>query len=241
VYLKVDCGYGRAGVVPGTDAAIALAAHLHGSDCIDFRGLLAHGGHSYDCVNRAEIRVVAEQERAVVVGFADELRSQGLTISEVSIGSTPTMCVAEDLTGVTEIRPGNYALFDRFQATIGSCSMDEVAISVLATVIGAYPDRVLLDCGALALSKDPGPVHVDPDGGFGLLLTPDMRPVEGLSLVGLSQEHGKAKGPGATQFQVGDRMRVVPNHSCLTMACFEQVHIVDGTRVVDAWKPCRGW
>jgi D-serine deaminase-like pyridoxal phosphate-dependent protein len=60
-------------------------------------------------------------------------------------------------------------------------------------------------------------------------------------LVGLSQEHGKAKGPGATQFQVGDRMRVVPNHSCLTMACFEQVHIVDGTRVVDAWKPCRGW
>ena len=241
VYLKVDCGYGRAGVVPGTAEAVHLATQLHRSGHVDFRGLLTHGGHSYDCVNRAEIGVVAEQERAVVVDFAEQLRAQWLDISEVSVGSTPTMCVTEDLTGVTEIRPGNYALFDRFQAAIGSCSLDDVAISILATVIGAYPNRLILDCGALALSKDPGPVHADPDCGYGLLRTVDMRPVEALSLVGLSQEHGKAKGAGAQHFQVGDRLRVVPNHSCLTMACFDEAHIVDGHQVVDAWAPCRGW
>ena len=241
VYLKVDCGYGRAGVVPGTRKALQLAQSIHQSAHLVFRGLLTHGGHSYDCMNRSEIRVVAEQERAVIVGFAEELRDQGIPVPEVSVGSTPTMCVTDNLEGVTEIRPGNYALFDRFQAAIGSCEEHDVAISVLATVIGAYGDRLILDCGALALSKDPGPVHVDPDCGYGLVRTIDMQPVADVKLVGLSQEHGKLTGAGASRFKVGDRLRVVPNHSCLTMACFDTAHVVDDSRVVDAWSPCRGW
>jgi len=241
VFLKVDCGYGRAGVVPGTEEAEALAIALHEDANIDFRGVLTHGGHSYDCLNREEIRVIAEQERVAVVDFAALLRAKGIPVPEVSVGSTPTMCVAENLPGVTEIRPGNYAVFDRFQTAIGSCSPEDVAISVLATVIGAYSDRLILDCGALALSKDPGPTHVDPHCGFGQLMTEDMLPIEGLSLTGLSQEHGKVVGAAAKNFQVGDRLRVIPNHSCLTLACFDEVRVVDGSMVVDSWSPCRGW
>ncbi len=241
VFLKVDCGYGRAGVVPGTGEAVALARTLHEDPSIEFRGLLTHGGHSYGCHNREEILLVAEQERSVVVDFAAQLRKEGIQFPEVSVGSTPTMCVAKNLSGVTEIRPGNYAIFDAFQAAIGSCSLDDVAISVLSTVIGAYENRLVLDCGALALSKDQGPVHVDPKCGFGRLFTENFVPLDGLSLIGLSQEHGKVVGPDVQQFQVGDRIRIVPNHSCLTLACFDTAQVIERNKVVDTWSPCRGW
>ena len=102
---------------------MALARRLHASSVIDFRGLLTHGGHSYDCVSVDEIRVVAAEERDQVVGFAEDLRALGVPISEVSVGSTPTMVHVDHLEGVTEMRPGNYALFDAFQAAIGSCGV----------------------------------------------------------------------------------------------------------------------
>ena len=241
VYLKVDCGYGRAGVIPGTKHARMTATALHDSKTLDFRGLLTHGGHSYDCHGPEEIAKVARQERSSVVGLAEALRTSGVPIDEVSIGSTPTMMVVEDLTGVTEIRPGNYAVFDRYQASIGSCCLEDVAVSVLATVIVQYPDRAILDTGALALSKDPGPVHIDPECGFGLIRTLDMEPVPGVRLVGLSQEHGKVKGPGVSSLRLGQQLRIVPNHSCLTIASHDVVHVVQDQKVVDAWVPCRGW
>jgi D-serine deaminase-like pyridoxal phosphate-dependent protein len=241
VFLKVDCGYGRAGVVPGTMTARQTAMALHDARALDFRGLLTHGGHSYDCTSRDEIAKVALQERSSVVGLAEALRSAGVPIPEVSVGSTPTMSVVQDLTGVTEIRPGNYAVFDRFQASIGSCDLEDVAVTVLATVIGKYPDRVVLDAGATALSKDPGPVHIDPECGFGLIRTIDMEPIVDLRLVGLSQEHAKVKGGGVEKLVLGQQVRIVPNHSCLAIGCHDLVHVVRGQEVVDAWIPCRGW
>ena len=241
VWLKVDCGYGRAGVRPGSESAMALARRLDDSPHVEFAGLLTHGGHSYDCVDPAGILAVAQQERDEVTQFADLLRDEGIVVTGVSVGSTPTMMHVDHLRGVTEMRPGNYALFDRFQAAIGSCTLDDVAVTVLGSVLSVFPDRAILDVGALSLSKDPGPTHVDPGCGFGRLLGVDNQPLSGLSLVGISQEHGKVKGPGAPHLTVGDRVRVMPNHSCLSMACFPVVHGVRGTEVVAEWSPCRGW
>jgi D-serine deaminase-like pyridoxal phosphate-dependent protein len=243
VFLKVDCGYGRAGVNPHTDGAIALAERLHRSSSVEFRGLLTHGGHSYDCVDRLGIAAVADQERDAVVGFAQRLRVLGIPVPEVSVGSTPTMRVAEDLRGVTEIRPGNYVFFDGFQSMIGSCDIDEVAFSVLSTVIGSHPDRstLVLDAGALALSKDPGATHVDPTVGFGVLCDPQLRPLAHLHLGSLSQEHGKAAVSGGPMPQVGDRLRIIPNHSCLSAALFDRYAVVRQDTVVETWHPVRGW
>jgi D-serine deaminase-like pyridoxal phosphate-dependent protein len=245
VFLKVDCGYGRAGVVPGERGALRVADALHHSDVLDFRGLLTHGGHSYDCRNRTEIAQVAAQERDAVVGFAQALIARGIPIPEVSVGSTPTMMVAENLDGVTEIRPGNYAMFDATQAAIGSCGPEDVAVTVLSSVIGEYPrqSRLLLDAGALALSMDPGPVHVDPNCGYGVVYGLDGRtPLPALELVELSQEHGKVKVNGTVGLHtVGTRIRIQPNHSCLTLALYDQFHLVRGNEVVDTWIPCRGW
>ena len=246
-YLKVDCGYHRAGVDPESDRSIGLAVRMRDSSHVSFRGILTHAGHSYDGKNQGEIRAVAEQERSVMVKFAERLRSAGAPPPEVSVGSTPTMAVAESLEGVTEARPGNYVFFDRFQSTVGSCSTENVAFSVLTTILGHYPARgeLLVDAGALALSKDQGPTHMEPRCGYGAVTDVAGRGVlRHLRVHSLSQEHGKIAGAVASDFEalpVGARLRILPNHSCLTAALFERYYVVRNEQLVDEWKPVRGW
>jgi len=246
VFLEVDCGYHRSGVRPSNPAAISLAERLDCAPGLSFRGLMTHAGHAYACRDRSGSAAVAAEERDVTVAFARALRERGVWVEEVSVGSTPTVLAADHLRGVTEVRPGNYVFFDAFQAAIGSCALRDCAYTVLATVTSA--DRAAgsfaLDAGALALSKDAGAVHVDPDCGFGVLLPAEGgEPLSGLWLAGLSQEHGhgRARGGGTMSLAVGDRVRVVPNHSCLSAAAFGTLHAVRGGEVVDRWLPARGW
>lgn len=246
VWLKVDCGAHRCGVGPEGPIGPAVAARVARSRCLDLAGILTHAGHAYGCRDREEIAAVARQERDVMLAFADRLRRAGIAVPEVSVGSTPTMSVVDDLTGITEMRPGNYAFFDVFQATIGSCQLPDCALTVIATAVGCYPEagRLVLDAGALALSRDPGPTHVDPGCGFGRVCDLDGVELEGLRLASLSQEHAivtAATADLASRFPIGTRMRIVPNHSCLAAACFDRYHVVDGDQVVGEWQPVRGW
>jgi len=246
VLAKVDCGYNRAGLAPDDPQLVQLVHRIANTASLTFDGVLAHAGHSYDCVDVDSIRLVAEEERRETVRAAEIIRASGLSVSTVSIGSTPTISVVDDLTGVTEVRPGNYALFDVFQSTIGTCDLQDVALSVVTEVIGKYYERgtILVDAGALAMSKDPGAVHVDGDQGFGVICQPaSQRPIPGFRLTGLSQEHGKVSTDGVSdlQFEIGDKFRILPNHSCLVTALYTGIYIVRGTKVVDQWHPARGW
>ncbi len=247
VLLEVDCGAHRCGVDPLHPSSVALAEHLARSPHLDFRGVLTHAGHAYACRTAAELARVAAQERDVTGAFAQRLRQAGIPVREVSIGSTPTLGAVDHLAGVTEVRPGNYAFFDAFQAAIGSCTLDQCAFTVLATVIGCYPQRqtLVVDAGALALSRDPGPTHLRPDCGFGVVCTVDgCQPIAGLTLTSLTQEHGTVLAADevvAAAYPPGSRLRIIPNHACLAAACFEAYHVVDGEHVVDLWRPCRGW
>jgi D-serine deaminase-like pyridoxal phosphate-dependent protein len=246
-YLKVDCGYHRAGVDPESVDALKLALRLRDSPQVEWRGLLTHAGHSYLGTTPAEVRAVALEETSVMVRFAQKLDGAGARPAEVSIGSTPTMSVVDSLTGISEVRPGNYVFYDRFQAAIGSCSYDDVAFSVLVSVIGHYPERneILIDGGALAFSKDEGPTSIDPDCGFGAVVSPDGRGVlDDVRVTSLSQEHGKIRGLGAMNvevFPVGSKLRILPNHSCLSAALFDRYHVVRGDEIVEEWRPVRGW
>ncbi len=246
VWLKVDCGYHRSGVDPESPAAVALVRQLNETASLEFQGLLTHAGHSYDCVERSEIARVAAQEVSVTTALAERMRALGFGVSGVSVGSTPTLSVVEDLTGVTEGRPGNYVFHDLHQASIGTCRLQDVALSVLSTVIGVYEDRqsLVLDAGALALSKDAGPTHLDAFRDYGRLSDLEGQPLAGLRLVGLSQEHGKirvAPGAPAHGLQVGDQVRILPNHSCLVAAQHPVLFVARGQQVVDRWRPVRGW
>jgi len=246
VLLEVDCGYHRSGVDPGAGESVALAERLAAARGLSFRGLLTHAGHAYACRDRRGAEAVAAEEREVTVGFAQRLREEGVAVEQVSVGSTPTVLAADHLRGVTEVRPGNYVFFDAFQAAIGSCTLADCAFTVLATVTSANgkEGRFALDAGALALSKDPGPVHVDPRCGFGVLLPGEGgAPLHDLVLAALSQEHGHGRTrPGREKPpQVGDRIRVIPNHSCLAAAAFETFYAVQAGEVVELWHPARGW
>lgn len=246
VFLKVDCGFGRAGVDPTLHESVELARRLAASPSLEFRGLLTHGGQAYGVRDREGALVVARKERDAVVEFARHLRIQGVEVAVTSVGSTPTFAAAEDLAGVTEVRPGNYIFFDAFQAAIGSCAPEDCAFSVLSTVVGDYPHRgaCLLDAGALALSKDPGPVHVDAGCGFGRIVPcGGDAGHSGLRLVSLTQEHGllRTEGDGARRLRIGERVRIVPNHSCLSAACFDRYQVVEKGEVVDVWRSARGW
>lgn len=247
VWLKVDCGAGRAGVAPGDPGSVALARRIADLPGVAFAGVLTHAGQAYRCASREEVADAARQERDTAVGFAERLGAAGVPRAAVSIGSTPTVTAVNHLAGVDEIRPGNYAYFDATQVALGSCTWRECAFTVLATVIGVYPERrrFLLDAGALALSRDEGPRHIHPTCGFGVVL--DSRtgaPTPGLRIVALTQEHAAVETVGATAgfpYAVGDRVHVVPNHSCLAAACFDVVHAVEGGRVVGRWPTARGW
>jgi D-serine deaminase-like pyridoxal phosphate-dependent protein len=159
----------------------------------------------------------------------------------VSVGSTPTVTASDSLAGVDEVRPGNYVFYDWMQAAVGVCGVEDVAVSVLATVISHQrgAQHCIVDAGALAMSKDPGPHPAELRRGFG----PLYRSVTGaaledtLALVAVSQEHGFVGGAGSLEgrFAVGERLRIMPNHSCLTAALFDEYWVTRGEDVVDRW------
>ena len=237
IFLKVDCGYHRAGVDPNDPDSARLAIAISQSPAAHFQGLLTHAGHSYNASGVEEIRRIAAEEIESLSRFRAFLGMDDLTRS---IGSTPTTSIVDSFSDTDEVRPGNYVFFDAFQATLGSCSRDDIAVSVLSTVVGSYPERgeAIIDAGALALSKDVSPEHLDPNFGFGLVCDIDLRPLSA-RLVSLSQEHGKLKT--GSPLAVGTRVRVMPNHSCLTAAMYDRYHVIDGGAIVDEWRPVRGW
>ena len=237
VFLKVDCGYHRAGVDPDDPDSARLAIAISRSPAIHFQGLLTHAGHSYNARDTEEIRRIAAEEILSLTRFRALI---GLDDAIRSIGSTPTTSVVDTFSDTDEVRRGNYVFFDAFQATLGSCSMKDVAISVLATVVGSYPARgeAIIDAGALALSKDVSPEHLHANFGYGIVCDVSLNPLPA-RLVSLSQEHGKVRM--AAPPPVGTRVRIIPNHSCLTAAMYERYHVIDGDAIVDEWRPVRGW
>ncbi len=242
VWLEIDCGDHRSGADPEDPQTAALARRIAGDPDLELAGLLTHAGQSYRCRSRDEIAAVARRERDVMTSLAGRLRAEGVAVAGVSVGSTPTATAVDHLAGVTEIRPGNYALFDAFQAAIGSCTADDIALSVIAEVVSVAPGRgtAVVDAGSLVLSADPGPVHVDPRCGFGIPCGLDGTPCADLRLRSLSQEHGVLEGDVAA-LRPGDRLRILPNHACLAAACHAILHVARGDTVIDRWHPVHGW
>lgn len=245
VFLEVDCGDHRSGVQPNSPEAIEIPRFISGASNLNFAGILTHAGHSYNVRSKEEILHVARAERDTMVALAEKLRADGIEVPTVSIGSTPTITNIDYLEGIDEVRPGNYIFFDAFQATLGSCNFDDCALTVLAAIVHCDRSRkkIILDAGAIALSKDRGAVGIDENCGYGRVL--DLQGNEtGLRVTSLSQEHGVCQVTDEVmleKFKVGDRVRVLTNHSCLTAAQFEHYNVLENGQITEQWEIHRGW
>jgi D-serine deaminase-like pyridoxal phosphate-dependent protein len=249
VLIEIDCDGHRGGVTPSDPALLAIAAVLR-DGAVDVQGVLTHAGESYSCRNGEGLPEAAEGERASAVEAARRLRAAGHAAPIVSVGSTPTAHFARDLAGVTEVRAGVFVFFDLVMHGIGVCAIDDVALSVLTTVIGHKREKgwLLIDAGWMALSRDRGTARHPVDQGYGLVCDVDGRPYGDLIVVDASQEHGLVgvrPGSGATlpELPVGARLRILPNHACATGAQHEAYRVVRaGSRDVRAtWPRMRGW
>ncbi|SMF69518.1 alanine racemase [Allosphingosinicella indica] len=244
-WIEVDCGEHRTGVDPDGDALIAIAQVLAESP-VALAGVATHGGHSYRERQPSEIAAIAELERRAVVHAADRLRAEGHDVPGVSAGSTPTAIHGRSADGLTELRPGVYMAGDLFQAAIGSHEPDDMAVSVLASVISHHKGRIMLDAGGLALSKDRSTAALGRDDmGYGLVADLHGRPSFGRLIVEtVHQEHGAvpiADEGLAALLPVGAKVRVFPNHVCMTTAMYESYHLTDGDRLTGEWEKTGGW
>ena len=245
LFLKVDCGYHRCGVEPEAAEAREIPRKIAGARNLRFAGILTHAGHSYHARTREELLALARTERDVMTEFAEKLRGDGVEVPTVSVGSTPTMSVVDHLAGVDEARPGNYIFYDAFQATLGSCAFGDCALTVLSAVVHRDRTRrkVVLDAGAIALSKDRGAVELDAASGYGRVLDLEGNDT-GLRVSSVSQEHGVVQvedGELFDRLRVGTRLRVLANHSCLTAAQHPFYNVLEGEQVIDKWEIQRGW
>lgn len=241
--IEVDVGEARGGVAHDSPLLAAIAAALGPR----LAGLLSHSGHSYAGRSTDDMARIAEEERLRILAAAERLRAAGHALPILSVGSSPTSLHARDMHGITETRAGVHMFGDLFQAGIGTHGMADIAVTVLASVIGRRPERgtLLLDAGALALSKDRSTEAGPRDFGFGLVLDLDGRPLPGEPVVRRAyQEHGEVHGNALPfdRLPIGARLRVAPNHTCLTAAAHDRYHVVDGGReVVAVWDRVNHW
>ncbi|MCG2840630.1 alanine racemase [Sandaracinobacter sp. RS1-74] len=249
VLVEVDSDGHRAGVAPSDAAALlGIAARLRGGATLC--GLLTHAGASYGATSHAEIRRYADQERDALLSAAAILREAGHPVETLSVGSTPTALFATDLSGITEVRAGVFVFFDLVMAGIDVCRVEDIALSVLASVIAVQPDRgrFLVDAGWSALSRDRGTARQAVDQGYGLVCDATGRPCPDLIVLEANQEHGVVGlRPGSTNIlpkvAVGDLVRILPNHACATAGQHAAYRLIDSVRrtVTGSWPRFGGW
>jgi D-serine deaminase-like pyridoxal phosphate-dependent protein len=248
VLVEIDCDGHRSGLKPGDPEIVAIATTLAGTGA-DVAGVMTHAGGSYDCRSIEAIRAIAERERAAVVAAAMALRAAGFAAPVVSVGSTPTATYGENLAGVTEVRAGVFVFFDLVMAGIGVCLVEDIALSVLGTVIGHQREKgwTLVDAGWMAMSRDRGTAKQPLDQGYGIVCDVSGRPIEGLVVSDASQEHGiishRSGDPARMPvLPVGTRLRILPNHACATAAQYDKYNVLDGPdRIADTWARFSGW
>jgi D-serine deaminase-like pyridoxal phosphate-dependent protein len=242
--VEIDSDGHRAGVKPGDPRLLEIAQVLDGS----FQGVMTHAGDSYNCTSTDGIRAIAAREREAVVQCAEALRARGQACAVVSVGSTPTATFAESFDGVTEVRTGVYVFQDLVMAGLGVCSLEDIAISVLGTVIGHQREKnwVLTDAGWMAMSRDRGTAKQAVDQGYGVVCDATGVPLEDLIVIDANQEHGivarRNGGPiDFAQYPLGAKLRILPNHACATAAQHDEYQVLRDGHPVEVWERFSGW
>lgn len=234
VFLEIDVGLHRCGLEESDPRLLQLAQQIVAAPNLQFAGILSHAGHAYGARDRAEVARVAAAECATLNRVAATLRANRFDVLEVSVGSTPTVLASETFDGVTEIRPGNYVFLDATAVRLGIAQLEDVALSVLATIVSANSRFWIIDAGSKILSSDLGAHGSSGNSGYGIALPLHNSSATPLKVSRLSEEHGWIARTNAP-LRIGDRIRLVPNHSCPVANLVDQLTVVSGNDVIDQW------
>jgi D-serine deaminase-like pyridoxal phosphate-dependent protein len=224
VLVKVDVGFHRCGIDPAKADAVEMIRAVASLPGLRLKGLLSHAGHAYHAHSEDELKAMAEGEAQTMTRLAERCRTSGVTIEEISTGATPPARFSIHQKGFTEYRPGNYVYYDRTQVALGAATMEDCALTVLATVVSKpAPERVIFDSGSKTLTND-GARGFTPAPGYGVVVGHDNLLIERLS-----EEHATVKVlNGSTTLEPGDRVSIIPNHSCVVSNLVDQAWLVDG-------------
>lgn len=229
VRVEINTGLNRSGV--DNNAAEALCHLVHSLPGLELDGIFTFRGVSFSGAKTRNPQALGQQEGEVMVALAEQLRKAGLPIKEVSVGSTPTSPYAARVPGVTEVRPGTYVFFDRMTTRTGTSSVNEIALSILATVVSRpAPDRAIIDAGSKTFCGDVIPESVNLEG-YGVT-------TDGLNgvVIRMSEEHGIVRlAPGFAP-EVGDKLAFFPNHVCTTVNLSDELVVVHDGIVQDIWR-----
>ena len=208
--IIVDSGLHRFGVKP--EKVLEFAEAMKQFQNLVFKGISTHPGHVYGASCEADVPKYCEDERKSVALAADALRNAGYELEIVSSGSTPTFWGALDDENIQIYHPGNYIFNDAIQLSTNTAAEDECALYVLASVI-SHPseDLYICDAGAKCLGLDQGAHGNTSIKGFGV-----VKGHPELTVYSLSEEVGKFHVEGKTDLKVGDKVLIIPNHSCST-------------------------
>lgn len=247
--IEIDSDNHRSGLLHDDPELIAVGRTLHENGA-QLRGVMAHAGESYGAQGAKAQAVFAEMERSATVAAAHALRAAGLPCPVVSVGSSPTAHAATHLNEVTELRAGVYVFFDLVMAGIGVCSLDDIAMSVLTTVIGHQSKRdwAVVDAGWMAMSRDTGTASQPIDQGYGVVCDVHGNVQDDLIIIQANQEHGviaarPGSGKSLPDFPIGTQLRILPNHACATAAAHGSYHVVpvDQGAPLMEWPRFSGW
>ncbi|WP_127903878.1 alanine racemase [Solirhodobacter olei] len=216
VQLKIDVGLHRCGVDPYSRDAVSLALAIARAPYLAFAGILSHAGHAYASGSADAVRRIAREECATMADMRARLEAAKLEVPEVSVGSTPTVLLNDGLDGITEIRPGNYVFLDRMQISLGAARPEDVALTVLASVVSSNQQYAIIDAGSKVLSSDRGPHGSDNIPGFGIAVRLNNPSDQPFVISQLSEEHGFIAREGRP-LAVGEKLRIIPNHACPVM------------------------
>lgn len=228
VLVEADAGMGRVGVPPAE--LVDLAKAVSKLPRLKLRGFAFYPGHikALDDDGRAQIGKLSY----LIDSLVKEFKAAGLPADIVSGGSTPTLYHSHEVAGLNEIRPGTYIFNDRNTVECGACMWDDCAATILVTVVSTpRPGHMVIDGGSKTFSSDRLATGGEPT--FGLI-----REVPGALFHKMNEEHGYVDLRRAERqdFEVGERLRVIPNHICVAMNLHEQVYGIRGDSVEQVWK-----
>lgn len=236
IYIEIDTGHHRTGLLPDDHSEISdILDEISAHPLLHFEGFLTHAGQSYNARNKGQ--VINIHHSSIKKLLSTVLPDSGFRIPDCrfSIGDTPCCSLAEDFSGINEVRPGNFIFYDIMQQQIGSCSFEQIAVALACPVVSTHPERqeVLIHGGAVHLSLD----HISDEHGrriYGLVTELTIKgwgpPMPGAYVKSLSQEHGVLSIPGnmISHFKPGQVVGILPIHSCLTAAAMREYQTLDG-------------